>query len=47
MEKDFSGARNFNLRLITWVLNDGFGEQYRLLGRQNEQDGQKESLVSG
>ena len=25
MEKDFSGARNFNLRPIKWVLNDGFG----------------------
>ena len=32
MEKDFSGAMDFNLRLIQWVLNDGFEQQYRLLG---------------
>ena len=47
MEKDFSGAMDFNLRLIQWVLNDGFEEQYGVLGWQNEQNGQNEPLVSG
>ena len=28
MEKDFSGAMDFNLRLIQWVLNDGSNIDY-------------------
>ena len=31
MEKDFSGAMDFNLRLIQWVLNDGFEKQYGVI----------------